>query len=87
MSSTKGIVLGIVNAMRSLIYVDSIVDGVIHVWDRKFGTKLGELVPDDAIPGQIVDTIIWSQDQALMAIAYNKGAIRIFRVPAVLEST
>lgn len=57
---------------------------MIHVWDRKFGTKLGELVPEDAIPGQIVDSMIWSQDQALLAVAYNKGSIRIFQVPAVL---
>lgn len=62
----------------------ALADGVIHVWDRKFGTKLGELVPEDAIPGQIVDSVIWSQDQALLAIAYNKGSIRIFQVPTVL---
>jgi hypothetical protein len=72
--------------LLDLTYVRFIVDGIIHVWDRKFGTKLGELVPEDAIPGQIVDTIIWSQDQALLAIAYNKGSIRIFRVSAVLKS-
>jgi len=60
--------------------------GVIHVWDRKFGTKLGELVIEDAIPAQIVDGVIWSQDQALMAIAYNKGPIRVFRVPAALKA-
>ena len=72
--------------MGSFTHVGSIVDGVIHVWDRKFGTKLGELVTEDAIPGQIVDTVTWSQDQALMAIAYNKGPIRVFRVSAVLKT-
>lgn len=56
----------------------------MHVWDRKFGTKLGELVPEDAIPGQVVDTVIWSQDRALLAIAYNRGSIRIFGVPTIL---
>lgn len=60
---------------------------MLHVWDRKFGTKLGELVPEDVVPGQTVDGVIWSQDKALLAIAYNKGSIRIYRVRDLIKST
>lgn len=62
-----------------------LIDGNVHVWDRKFGQKIGTLTPNDGSSGVTVDTVIWNQKSALLAIAYTKGSVKLYHAASVLD--
>lgn len=61
------------------------IDGIIYIWDRKFGQRIGALSAEDHASGQTIDSVIWNQRTALMAVAYSKGSVKIYHIPSILD--